>query len=84
MKRQKAEELLSLADAATEALNKLLFLAKDSCSVEEFDEIRSAVAHLLVGIQTDVLKPVFQHYPDLDKFGYFRKTDHPRSNPPGG
>ena len=72
MEKRVAQEILSLAEAATESLNKSLLLAKEHCDEGDFNQIRSAVANVLVAIQADMLKPVYARYPELDKFGYRR------------
>jgi hypothetical protein len=72
MEKQLAQEILAFAEAATESLNKGLVLAKEKCSESDFNQIRSAVANILVAIQADLLKSVYARYPDLDKFGYRR------------
>lgn len=72
MEKHVAQEILSLAEAATENLNRSLILIKEHSSESDFNQARKAVANTLVAIQTELLKSVYAKYPEFDKFGYHR------------
>jgi hypothetical protein len=70
--RKTAESVVSSIEAATEQLDMALRLAQERFDKDDFEEFRSAVASVLVELQASVLRPVYLHHRDLDKFGYLR------------
>lgn len=72
MDRKAAELVVSSIEAATEQLNVALRLAQEHFDKDDFEEFRSAVATILVELQASVLRPVYLHHRDLDKYGYLR------------
>ena len=74
MDRSMAERMIQAGDDATERLNELLRTAEGLVSPDEFEVMRRAVATIVVEIQMDVLRPVHARYPELDRFGYFRRA----------
>jgi hypothetical protein len=75
MDRSIAERMIQSGDEATIRLNEALVMGQGALPGEEFEAMRLAVGTILVSIQMDVLRSVYTRYPDLDRFGYFRRGD---------
>ena len=71
MEKGIAERILAHGNEASGQLHDLLIVAQAVLPPGDFETVRRAVGHILVSIQTEVLKPVYVQYPELDKHGYF-------------
>jgi hypothetical protein len=66
MTKEAALELQRLCLRAIEALSESLLVSQRSLSGEEYDARRRATGSLIGRIQTDLLDPLYAHYPELD------------------
>jgi hypothetical protein len=66
MTKEAAIELQRLCLRAIEALSESLLVSQKSLSGEECDARRRATGSLIGRIQTDLLDPLYLHYPELD------------------
>jgi len=51
---------------AIEALSESLLISQESLSGEEYDARRRATGSVIGRIQTDLVDPLYVHYPELD------------------
>jgi hypothetical protein len=66
MTKEAAIELQRLCLRAIEALSESLLVSRKSLSEEEYDARRRATGSVIGRIQTDLLDPLYVHYPELD------------------
>ncbi len=66
MTKEAAIELQRLCLRAIEALSESLLISQTSLSGEEYDARRRATGSVIGSIQTDLLDPLYVHYPELD------------------
>jgi hypothetical protein len=66
MTKEAAIELQRLCLRAIEALSESLLVSQSSLSGEEYDARKRATGTLIGRIQTDLLDPLYLHYPELD------------------
>jgi hypothetical protein len=66
MTKEAALELQRLCLRAIEALSESLLVAQTSLPGEEYDARRRATGSVIGRIQTDLLDPLYVHYPELD------------------
>ena len=74
MTKEAALELQRLCLCAIEALSESLSISQRSFSGEEYDARRRATASLIGRIQTDLLDPLYVHYPELDDLSDSNKS----------
>ena len=70
MEKGIAERILAHGNEASGQLHDLLVVAQAVLTPDDFETVRRAVGHILVSIQTEVLKPVYVLHPELDKHEY--------------
>ena len=73
MTKETAIELQRLCLRAIEALWKSLLISQRSVSREEYDARRRATGSVIGRIQTDLLDPLYVHYPELDDLEHSNK-----------
>ena len=66
MTKEAAIELQRLCLRAIEALSESLLISQESLSGEEYDARRRATGSVIGRIQTDLVDPLYVHYPELD------------------
>ena len=74
MTKEAALELQRLCLRAIEALTEALLVSKTSLSGEQFDARRRATGSVIGRIQTDLLDPLYVHYPELDDLASSNKS----------
>jgi hypothetical protein len=74
MTKQEAVELQRLWLRAMEALSESLLVSRASSSGEEYDARKRATGSVIGRIQTDLLEPLYVHYPELDDLGDSNKS----------
>jgi hypothetical protein len=66
MTKEAAIELQRLCLRAIEALSESLLISQKSLPGEEYEARRRATGSVIGMIQTDLLDPLYVHYPELD------------------
>ena len=74
MTKEAALELQRLCLRAIEALTEALLVSQTSLSGEQFDARRRATGSVIGRIQTDLLDPLYVHYPELDDLASSNKS----------
>ena len=65
MKRELAEQIVSKLHRATMEIDETIALVQKECSADELHEYRRAAGHAMGYLFTDIIRPIFQQYPDL-------------------
>ncbi len=68
MKRETAVAAMAHCDEAVHELEKMLFVLQSQCPRDEYVRHRRTIAGVLVSL-TDVARPIYQEYPELDVHG---------------
>ncbi len=66
MTKETVIELQRLCLRAIEALSGSLLISQRSSSGDEYEARRKATGSIIGRIQTDLLDPLYKHYPELD------------------
>ena len=69
MKRSDAEAIKDLTLQAISDLTRILLVSKDSCTEEEFQDLKKAVGSSIGHIEIDILSKIYSQYPELDDIG---------------
>jgi hypothetical protein len=69
LKKSDAEAIKDLALQAISDLTRILLVSKDSCTEEEFHDLKRAVGSSIGHIEMDILSKVYSQYPELDDIG---------------
>ena len=64
--RRSAKAIRNLSLKAISQLSRILPVARDRNSPEEFERIRQVVGIAIGQVQTEILDPISSQYPDLD------------------
>ena len=65
MKRDVAEQIVSIVHKVTREMDASILLIQRECSEEEFIEYRRAAGRVMGYLFTDIVRPIFQEYPEL-------------------
>ena len=65
MKRELAEQIVSKLHKATVEIDETIALVQKECTDEAFREYRRAAGYAMGYLFTDIIRPIFQEYPDL-------------------
>ena len=69
MKKINAEAIRDLTLRAISDLTRILLVSKDSCTEEEFHDLKRGVGSSIGHIEMDILSKVYSQYPELDDIG---------------
>ncbi|MFO0587017.1 MAG: hypothetical protein U0441_05750 [Polyangiaceae bacterium] len=65
MKRELAGQIVSRVHKVTAEIDDTIALVQKECGEEEFRAYRSAAGHAMGHLFADILRPIFQEYPEL-------------------
>lgn len=65
MKRELAEQIVSKLHKATVEIDETIALVQKESTDEEFREYRRAAGYAMGYLFTDIIRPIFQEYPEL-------------------
>jgi hypothetical protein len=65
MKRELAERIVSRLHKVTMEIDETIAIVQKECTDEEFREYRRAAGHAMGYLFTDIIRPIFQEYPEL-------------------
>jgi hypothetical protein len=65
MKHDVAEQIVSILHKVTMEVDASVAFVQQECTEEEFIAYRRAAGHALGYLFTDIVRPIFQEYPDL-------------------
>jgi len=63
-----AKLILNALKVADSNLGLALLIAQETCSTEEFEEIRAGIAATIASVQLDAARPICARYPQLDPY----------------
>jgi len=66
LRREIAEELFNLAHEYCAKLNESLAKVQDTCSDEDFEWYRTAVARVMASSQDHIMEPLIKQHPELE------------------
>lgn len=65
MKRDVAEQIVSIMHKVTKEMDASILLIQRECPEEEFIEYRRAAGRVMGYLFTDIVRPIFREYPEL-------------------
>ncbi len=65
MKRELAERIVSMLHKVTMEIDETIAIVQKECTDEEFHEYRRAAGYAMGYLFTDIIRPIFQEYPEL-------------------
>ncbi len=66
MSKEMADEVFNLAREYCSKLNESLAKVQDTCSHEDFDWYRTAVARVMACSQDHIMEPLIKQHPELE------------------
>ncbi|WP_217428396.1 hypothetical protein [Rugamonas rivuli] len=66
MRKEIAQEVLSMLEAQSKELNNSLIRVREACSEEEFDAYREEIGKIMGAMYLDIMKPIHRKYPELE------------------
>ena len=66
MRKEIAQEMLSMLEAQSKELNNSLIRVQENCSKDEFEAYREEIGKIMGAMYLDIMKPIHRKYPELE------------------